>query len=696
MAEVMAKSKDHKARRQLERQEDADLRMELDDEFDALRSLLTAAPPLANEGDDHLEKKDADYDAAVRSLAFDQKAKAKDRTKTEEELAAERAEMLEKAEKRRLRRMQGLDEEGSDDEEGGFKARRRAAQGDDLDDDFIGDDEVEGLGAGLGDEAVATGSEDDSNGESEDEGDDASDKEQDEEEDPEASEDSDLEDDPRSRPKPIPLSAEPGPSKSKRSTGKAKSSELPYTFPCPSTHDEFLDIITDIRDEDVPTVVQRIRTLYHPSLAETNKNKLQDLARVLVDHILHIAQPPAPSFSLASALLPHLHALAQSYPSPIAAHIISKLALMEKNLKRGLSLPASPSRVFPALPELALLRTAGALFPPSDMHHPVLSPARLLVGAYLALGLPRVRALADLASGLFLCGLCAAWEARSRRLVPEAVAFCVNAVARVAPARWKEAGDVPGAFPLPEWGATRGLRLKRGEGEGADVAKPNLVEMLTAEPGVDEGRMKVELLSAALKTLSRFAEMYKDLDGFIELFQPVLDVFNGVQAQKLPQSLQVCFSFVLLDRQLIYHLQTQLASAQDALGRLLKFARQSRRPLLLQAHKPIPIPTYLPKFSMSTSGSLFALGHVDPDRERAEAQKLRRQYKQEKKGAMRELRKDARFMADVREKEQREKDEAYEKRMRRVAGNLEGERAEEKQEARAKEREKQRRRAGRK
>jgi nucleolar protein 14 len=42
----------------------------------------------------------------------------------------------------------------------------------------------------------------------------------------------------------------------------------------------------------------------------------------------------------------------------------------------------------------------------------------------------------------------------------------------------------------------------------------------------------------------------------------------------------------------------------------------------------------------------------DPNRERAEARKLKKQVKQETRGAMRELRKDNRFMADARSKEQ--------------------------------------------
>lgn len=84
----------------------------------------------------------------------------------------------------------------------------------------------------------------------------------------------------------------------------------------------------------------------------------------------------------------------------------------------------------------------------------------------------------------------------------------------------------------------------------------------------------------------------------------------------------------------------------------------------------------------------------DPDRERNEAAKLRNQYKEERKGAIRELRKDARFLATVEQEKQKEKDRAYHERMRRVFGSLEGERAEQK--AMEREKAKDKRRSGRK
>ena len=138
-------------------------------------------------------------------------------------------------------------------------------------------------------------------------------------------------------------------------------------------------------------------------------------------------------------------------------------------------------------------------------------------------------------------------------------------------------------------------------------------------------------------------------------------------------------------------LQSRVSSLEDKITRLLKFARQSRKPLLLQAHKPIPITSYIPKFETSSSSYIR---RQDPDRERNEAAKLRYQLKQERKGAIRELRKDAKFIAGVEQKKQMEKDRIYKERMNKAFSSLEGERAEQKAMDREKAREK--RRAGRK
>lgn len=167
--------------------------------------------------------------------------------------------------------------EDSEDEDEKKKGKRRQRGGDDLDDDFMDEEAAElgglgiGLGAGLGEDNEdgedhsededEDGSEDEDDSEDEDEEGAVSDVSESEGE--EEGEEGDAEDlVPVKRHKPKKIAA----------SGKK---ELPYTFSCPSTHDEFLEIIEDVEEEDIPTVVKRIRTLHHPSLAQDNKLKLQ-------------------------------------------------------------------------------------------------------------------------------------------------------------------------------------------------------------------------------------------------------------------------------------------------------------------------------------------------------------------------------------------------------------------------------------
>jgi len=260
----------------MQQEKDEDLRHQLDHDLESLRSLLYTADPersademKLNAGVEVPSPEDQEYDKAVRELAFEQRAKPKDRTKTEEELALEEKQALERAERKRQRRMRGED---SDSEgEDGPRKRLKQIGGDDLEDDFYGGD---GFGPGLQEEGPIESDED---SEAEEEGEDGVFRTgggSDDEDDGEGEGDTWSESEGLG-------SVEEGddvelvPKRKGKTGGSGAEKELPYTFSCPESHEEFLDILEDVKDEDVPTVVHRIRTLYHPSLAEGNKSRLQ-------------------------------------------------------------------------------------------------------------------------------------------------------------------------------------------------------------------------------------------------------------------------------------------------------------------------------------------------------------------------------------------------------------------------------------
>ncbi|GAA6005268.1 hypothetical protein JCM10207_002920 [Rhodosporidiobolus poonsookiae] len=637
------------------------------------------------------EDKDADpYDSYVRLLALEPRAHATNRLKTPLELAAEAAETLKKQEERRLKRQRGeavvdSDEEEEDGKAGKGKKGRRAPQGDDLDDGYLeeqygseaeGEMELEGgvdavrgnerLGGGLEgavglqveedeeeDEEEGSGEEEDEEDGEEDESDDEMDVGDLDAASSDELDEGDAED----------LVSGPG------APALDATGELPYTFPCPATHGEFARLLSSsgVKEEDTVTVVKRIRTLYHPGLAEGNKEKLQVFANVLLDHVIYLCASPSPSsFRTVNSLLPQLLTLSHAYPATSAPHHISKLSLMHKNLLRGLSRgPLEPtSKTWPSAPELTLLRLIGAVWSTSDLSHPVAAPALLLIAEYLTQC--RVRTLADLASGLFLATLAAQYEQQSQRVVPEALNFVTLALALLLPSSAATQKTFPGEFPCPDLGAehAKPLKLRAVDKDTKGLAPTgelSLVDALAAKKlpakGKDAEQLKVELVNAALKLVDEFRGMQSESEAFAEMFRPVEKVLKGVKADKVPKAVQA-----------------EIASTLASLTRALTLSLSTRRPLTLQSHRAIPLATYLPKFDEGFNPNR----RFDPDSERAEQSKLRQLYRKEKKGAVRELRGDNRFLAVEEARRRKEEDATYEKKIGKIVRGLQDERAEEK------------------
>ncbi|KDN43906.1 Nop14-like protein [Tilletiaria anomala UBC 951] len=746
------------------------------------------------------------YDSVLRELAFERRAKPSDRLKTDAELAAEEATRLQSSERARQRRMRGDDEDDDDagDAEGGGKRKRgngkerakarRVPGGDDLEDDFdlggVTAGEAYGLGQGLnalrdddsdeGDQYMDSVSdvEVDSNelqAAASQDGDEDEDNEGNDEEDehnyndladldglaePGEQLDSDEEKvagahaealvDSRMRGK----KSANAKKASNDSSSKTSGSTLPFTFPCPATHDEFLDILEDnkIATKDVPTVIKRIRTLYHASLAEDNKNKLQVFLRVLVDHAIYSADQAQRASAAAAAgalkksgssaaareaavaetrvnvallnsLLTPIFDISKTYTSSAAHIFVAKLRLMQRNLTRGLASQSvastSPSsststksvaRTWPGFAELSFFRLAGLVWPTSDRQHAVATPMMILVAQYLAhCRIRAASAIADMACGLYLCTLVASFERDSKRLVPEALNFLHYVCALLAPLNRRARASVQAkaaeaGIPMLDFDAEhmRKLRLPlrgkmsgqpvKGDSSGVDLSSNNnctgpadLLGLLIFNDDIssDAGEAaRVQLFSTCLSLLQTFSEMWNGSESYVELFEPAEQLLALTQpflssATKEPQ--QAGFERV----------SEQASSLQASLGKRIQFARGSRRTLRLQAHRALAIASYVPKFEQN--GFDPRRRQFDPDVERAQHAKLTALVKKERKGAVRELRRDAQFVAQVRERERQEEEKGYKRKMDKIMSELQTERSEEKKLEKEKARMKKRR-----
>ena len=202
---------------------------------------------------------------------------------------------------------------------------------------------------------------------------------------------------------------------------------------------------------------------------------------------------------------------------------------MHKNLKRGLNRSAvdCDAKTWPGLPELALLRVLGALWPTSDMHHVVVSPARLLMGSYLSLC--KIRSFIDAASGLFLCTLFLQYETLSKRFVPEAISFLTDTVLCLSPRRSSPSSQRHHSGQL--------CVIGKGEATTLSVNRPDLVAALGDER--TSAQLNVDLLGLTIDLLARFSESCKALGGYIELYGPILQILGDVDSGVLCSSLQV-------------------------------------------------------------------------------------------------------------------------------------------------------------
>lgn len=531
MKELIAKSKLHKYERQAAKDDDEDLREQLDKEMPNIHELLRGIVPkrptsrpvdipgmnpdraaLLN-GTDKI-KFDKEYDLRLRQMAQDKRSKPTEKSKTEEQVAGETARKLQELEAKRLRRMQGAPE--SSDEEDGKNAGQET---EDEEDDF-------GLGAGIKirptmaelgvededdflieDDLVASGSDvepmDDSDEEEENES---------------GVEEEDefvkglLTEEEAKRPEFL-TGANAPIQEVEQPASNGVNGDLAYKFSCPQSHEELLEVTKGVNILDLPTVVQRIRALYHPKLSSENKGKLEKFSVSLVDHVSYLAnQDQQPPFAVLESIIRHIHSLAKTFPVDIANAF--RRHLKEFDAFRTLA---------PTPGDLVLLTAVGTIFPTSDHFHQVVTPAILTMGRYLGLKIPQT--LSDFATGAYLSTLCLQYQELSKRYVPEAVNFIENTLSALSPTKLAK---LPGSFPYHE--PKSSLRIASTP---ASTRQLKFYDCVARDLSEEEGELlKVALLETNLGLLISAANTWTGKDAFTEVFHPTLEILKHLSSKK--------------------------------------------------------------------------------------------------------------------------------------------------------------------
>ncbi|TKY53738.1 Nucleolar protein 14 [Spatholobus suberectus] len=302
------------------------------------------------------------------------------------------------------------------------------------------------------------------------------------------------------------------------------------------------------------------------------------------------------------------------------------------------SIKKSESSSWPSSKTLCLLRLWSMIFPCSDFRHPVMTPVILLICEYL-MRCPIVSGQ-DIAIGSFLCSMLLSVFRQSRKFCPEAIIFLRTSL--LATTESKHILDEDSQlYHLMELKTLKPLLcIHETVNEISPLNFFKIIDMPEDSSFFTSVSFRASVLFAVVETLQGCVNVYEGLSSFPEIFLPILRLLNEIAEQKnMPNALR-----------------DKIKVVAELIKLKVDEHHTLRRPLQMRKQKPVPIKLLNPKFEEN-----YVKGRdYDPDRERAEIRKLKKQLKREAKGAARELRKDNYFLLEVKENERSllEKDRA--------------------------------------
>ncbi|XP_076835820.1 nucleolar protein 14 [Brachyhypopomus gauderio] len=665
--ELILKSKQEKRERQAQKEEAEVLTEKLDQDWKSIQGLLAHKAPKADREEPHQPKLDA-YDMMVRELGFEMKAQPSEKLKTAEELAREEGERLRKLEVDRQKRMLG---------DVGENKPPSHLSADDLNDGFILDkddrktlsyqDGKWNINEGGDEEGEKDSLEDDGEGNEEEEDNDDGEEEEKDYADEETEEEeeeghSDLEseqgsgvDDDDDDDEVEKQDEDEGKGGEQMKTNdeevvsqeemkamqEAARDELPYTFKAPESYGDLKAMLQGHSAEQQRLIVERTQKCNHPSLAIGNKNKLQRLFGFLLEYVGELATQSPPELNTINTLIPQIYGLCQLFPD--AACKVMQSLLSDSTHSMEETIEVKGHGAFPGLDMLIYLKIVALLFPTSDFRHPVTTPAFLYISQ--ALTKCPVVSLEGAVAGSLLCCLAVEYVSLSRRFAPELVNFLLGLLHLAVPSG--PCTDYCVVPPFRQQGKARELLLVRETDSSFSwIKKPLPLTLPHTSTKQQKDHYRLSVLHTCLDLVKRCATLYRELPSYHQIFQPIRTLLaKHLPVEGFPTSLQV------LHREIL---------------EVLPESPSQHAPLVFEKKKPIPLKLLEPKIvEVLDYGKKRGSTKEEKERER-----LKHKYKREFKGALREIRKDTRFLAQTKLSDIMSRDAERKRKVKELYGSL--------------------------
>ncbi|XP_026995912.2 nucleolar protein 14 [Tachysurus fulvidraco] len=623
--ELILKSKQEKRERQTQKEETHELTEKLDQEWKSIQNLL--ARKTAREREEEKEKPKLDeYDMMVRELGFEMKAQPSEKLKTAEEIAREERERLQKLEADRRRRMEGELEENP---------KHTHMSADDLNDGFILDKddrktlsyqdgkwnigEEEGEGADEEEENTDEGGDEDGDGGSGDEDDDDNEEEDDDHSDLEDSHDDEDDEDEEKEKETSYKVKDTVNEEERRAIQDTARAELPYTFKAPECYADLKAMLQDHSADVQQIIIERTKKCNHPSLAVGNKAKLEKLFGFLLEYVGELATQNPPDLTTINTLIPQIYSLSQLFPEAACRVMQSLIGDAAHSMEQSIEVKGRAA--IPGLDMLIYLKIVHLLFPASDFRHPVTTPAFLYISQTLTKC--AVVSLENVCAGLLLCCIAVESVSLSKRFIPELVNYLLGLLHLAVPTH--TCTDYQVVPPFRQQGKSSELLHVCDPQSAHSWTKKSIslssAHRITATTERERDHYKLSALYVCLDLVKRCTVLYQQLPAYQHIFQPIrILLAKHLPVTDFPSALQELHKEIL-----------------DAVPE----TPSQHAPLVFDKKKPIPLKLLQPKV-VEVLDYGRKRGNTKEEKER---ERLKHKYKKEFKGALREIRKDTRFLA---------------------------------------------------
>ncbi|OBA24248.1 Nop14-like protein [Metschnikowia bicuspidata var. bicuspidata NRRL YB-4993] len=410
-----------------------------------------------------------------------------------------------------------------------------------------------------------------------------------------------------------------------------KASAPPVSMP--GSHVELASQTQDMDTQQTLAHVKKILALYDPRLAQGNKEKTDVFVGILFEHILAVGnQPDAPS-QMVDSLTHLLRTLAERYNEALVEVIRATMAEVEERVVKA-QLQKKDIVFFVVL---------GYVFSTSDHYHLVVTPALILLNQYLSacIGVRDDLTVQQLGQGVLVCEILLSYQSFAKRFDPEVVKFLERCLVSLLPVQAPIEGTLSGGDCKSR------LKLSKTYKPEPLEDTPIRVQALFESP-TDEALLKFQLIGKALALMDQCVGLWKEKSACIELlrsFNAIMKVAARFYSGQLPR----------------------LGEMMARYSKLLGNQVQSRRPLTLQEHKKMSIKTFAPKFEENFNPDKKS---YDINRERQELNKVKAQVKKETKLALKDIRKQTKFVARQQIEEKKEMYSDYHRKMANIVNSI--------------------------